>query len=104
MTVLNASSEELTSTMIRIGRFSLITLLMIFGGFLIYGPTIHSSLGWRYIQKRHGQCYYNYYVFLYTTINPVICKFIIRVQKPFFPSKAKTYITLIVLGTVIVLT
>ena len=37
MTALEASGEELTLMMVRIGRFSLITLLMILGGFLLYG-------------------------------------------------------------------
>ncbi|MBC7642935.1 MAG: oligosaccharide flippase family protein [Flavobacterium sp.] len=37
MTVLNATGEELTDMMIRIGRFSLIMLLFVLGGFLVFG-------------------------------------------------------------------
>lgn len=37
MTVVNASNEDLTTMMIRIGRFSFIVLMFIFGGFFIFG-------------------------------------------------------------------
>ena len=37
MTFLNSTGAELTSMMIRIGRISLLVLLMILGGFLLYG-------------------------------------------------------------------
>ena len=37
MTVLDATGEELTDMMIRIGRFSLIMLFLVLGGFLIFG-------------------------------------------------------------------
>ena len=37
MTVLEATGEELTDMMIRIGRFSLIMLFLVLGGFLVFG-------------------------------------------------------------------
>ena len=37
MTVANATPEELTNMMIRIGRISFITLMLVLGGFVLYG-------------------------------------------------------------------
>lgn len=49
MTVHEASTTELTTMMIRIGRFSLITLLMILGGFLLFGQQfVHLWVGDHY--------------------------------------------------------
>ncbi len=99
MTVLNASSEELTTAMIRIGRFSLITLMMIFGGFLLYGQQfIHLWVGDTY---KISWAIALIIMFSYTL--PLIQSFAnsILESKSLFSFKAKTYITLIVLGTVL---
>lgn len=99
MTVLNATSEELTSTMIRIGRFSLITLMMIFGGFLLYGKQfIHLWVGDTY---KAAWAIALIIMFSYTL--PLIQSFAnsILESKSLFSFKAKTYISLIVLGTLI---
>ncbi|GGC88509.1 teichoic acid transporter [Flavobacterium lutivivi] len=99
MTVLNATSEELTSTMIRIGRFSLITLLMIFGGFLIYGQQfIHLWVG-----DTYTAAWAIALIIMFSYTLPLIQSFAnsLLESKSLFSFKAKTYITLIVLGTVI---
>lgn len=99
MTVLNASGTELTTMMIRIGRFSLITLLMILGGFFLYGQ--------QFIHLWVGDTYKNAWliavIIMFSYTLPLVQSFAnsILESKSKFSFKALTYITLIVLGTVL---
>ena len=98
MTVLEASNEELTTMMIRIGRFSLITLLMILGGFLLYGQQfVHLWVGDTY---RDSWLIALIIMFSYTL--PLVQSFANSMleARSKFSFKALTYISLIVLGTV----
>ena len=99
MTVLDASSYELTSMMIRIGRFSLITLLMILGGFFLYGQ--------QFIQLWVGDTYKSSWlialIIMISYTLPLVQSFANSVleAKSMFSFKAMTYITLIILGTIL---
>ncbi|MFT3795397.1 lipopolysaccharide biosynthesis protein [Flavobacterium sp.] len=99
MTVLEASSEELTTMMIRIGRFSLITLLMILGGFLLYGR--------QFVLLWVGQTYILAWpialIIMFSYTLPLVQSFansMLEARKK-FSFKALTYISLIVIGTVV---
>lgn len=99
MTVLEASNEELTTMMIRIGRFSLITLLMILGGFLLYGQQfVHLWVGDTY---RDSWLIALIIMFSYTL--PLVQSFANSMleARSKFSFKALTYISLIVLGTAV---
>lgn len=99
MTALEASGEELTLMMVRIGRFSLITLLMILGGFLLYGQ--------QFILLWVGNTYQNSWlialIIMISYTLPLVQSFAnsILEAKSTFAFKAVTYITLIVAGTVL---
>lgn len=99
MTALDATGAELTAMMIRIGRFSLITLLMILGGFLLYGQ--------QFIQLWVGKTYQNSWlialIIMVSYTLPLVQSFAnsILEAKSTFAFKATTYITLIVLGTIL---
>lgn len=99
MTALEASGEELTLMMVRIGRFSLITLLMILGGFLLYGQ--------QFILLWVGKTYQNSWlialIIMISYTLPLVQSFAnsILEAKSTFAFKAVTYITLIVAGTVL---
>jgi O-antigen/teichoic acid export membrane protein len=99
MTTLEATGAELTAMMIRIGRFSLITLLMILGGFLLYGQ--------QFIQLWVGKTYQNSWlialIIMVSYTLPLVQSFAnsILEAKSTFAFKATTYITLIVLGTIL---
>lgn len=99
MTVLNASGIELTNTMIRIGRFSLITLMMIMGGFLIFGQQfIHLWVG-----DTYKIAWIIALLIMISYTLPLIQSFAnsILESKGLFAYKAKVYIILIVLGTIL---
>ncbi|SCY38719.1 lipopolysaccharide biosynthesis protein [Flavobacterium caeni] len=98
MTVLEASSEELTSMMIRIGRFSLLTLLMILGGFLLYGQ--------QFVLLWVGPTY----KLAWPIALIIMCSYTLPLVQSFansmlearrkFSFKALTYISLILIGTI----
>lgn len=97
MTVLEVSPTELTDMMIKIGRFSLITLLMILGGFLLFGS--------QFVHLWVGDTYQDSYViaviimFSYTL--PLVQTFASAIleAKSKFAFKAVVYISLIGSGT-----
>jgi len=97
MTVKEANPAELTDMMTRIGRFSLIVLLLILGGFLLYGR--------QFVQLWVGPTYEDSWViaiiimFSYTL--PLVQSFgnSILEARSMFAFKALTYISLIVIGT-----
>ena len=99
MTVLEASGEELTSMMVKIGRFSLISLLMILGGFLLYGK--------QFVRLWVGETYAPSWsvalIIMFSYTLPLVQSFansMLEARKK-FRFKAIIYITLIVLGTVV---
>jgi hypothetical protein len=100
MTVLEASSAELTDMMIRIGRFSLMMLLLILGGFFLYGQ--------QFVQlwlknAIYEQSWLIALIIMVSYTVPLVQAFansILEARRK-FAFKAVTYITLIVLGTVV---
>jgi len=99
MTVLEASRDELTTMMIKIGRFSLISLLPILGGFLLYGR--------QFVQLWVGDTYAPSWmiavIIMFSYTLPLVQSFansMLEARKK-FRFKAITYISLIVLGTAI---
>ncbi|NUY80868.1 oligosaccharide flippase family protein [Flavobacterium sp. MAH-1] len=97
MTVLEAKADELTDQMTRIGRFSLIILLMILGGFLLYGRQfVHLWVGDNY---RDSFIVAIIIMFSYTL--PLVQSFAnsILEARSMFSFKAVTYISLIAIGT-----
>jgi O-antigen/teichoic acid export membrane protein len=97
MTVLGASGAELTAMMIRIGRFSLIVLLCILGGFALYGR--------QFVDLWVGPTYYDSWLialivmFAYTLpLTQAFANSILEARSK-FSFKAVTYISLIALGT-----
>lgn len=99
MTVLEASGSELTSMMIRIGRFSLITLLMILGGFFLYGQQFIAL----WVGKTYETSWLIALIIMFSYTLPLVQSFAnsILEAKSLFSFKAVTYISLIVLGTVL---
>ncbi len=97
MSVLNASREELTDMMVRIGRFSLITLLMILGGFLLYGRQfVHLWVG-----DTYQDAWTIAVIIMFSYTLPLVQSFansMLEAQSK-FSFKAMVYISLIVLGT-----
>jgi O-antigen/teichoic acid export membrane protein len=99
MTVLEASRDELTTMMIRIGRFSLISLLPILGGFLLYGR--------QFVQLWVGHTYAPSWmiavIIMFSYTLPLVQSFansMLEARKK-FRFKAITYISLIAIGTAI---
>lgn len=97
MTFHNASESELTSMMVKIGRISFVVLLLIFGGFVLYGQ--------QFIRLWVGTTYANSYliaiiIMLGYTI-PLVQSFAnsLLEAKSKFSFKALVYISLIVAGT-----
>ncbi|WP_396195387.1 oligosaccharide flippase family protein, partial [Flavobacterium sp.] len=99
MTAFEASGEELTLMMVRIGRFSLITLLMILGGFLLYGQQF--ILLW--VGPTYQSSWLIALIIMFSYTLPLVQSFAnsILESKSLFSFKAITYITLIVLGTIL---
>ncbi len=99
MTVQDATNTELTSMMIKIGRFSLLVLLLILGGFLLYGE--------QFVQLWVGDSFKISWIiaviimFSYTL--PLVQSFAnsILEARSLFRFKAVVYISLILLGTFI---
>jgi len=99
MAVLDASRDELTSMMIKIGRFSLITLLMILGGFLLYGRQfVHLWVG-----DTYKDSWIIALIIMVSYTLPLVQSFAnsLLEAKSKFSFKAITYISLIVLGTAV---
>lgn len=99
MTVLEASGAELTEMMVRIGRYSLIVLLMILGGFLLYGRQfVHLWVG-----DTYADSWLIALIIMVSYTLPLIQSFansILEARK-MFAFKALTYIALIVIGTAV---
>ena len=99
MTVLDASPTELTDMMIRIGRFSLLTLLIILGGFLLFGR--------QFVHLWVGDTYYESWgiavIIMFSYTLPLVQTFAnaILEARSKFAFKAVIYISLIASGTAI---
>lgn len=99
MTVKNADGEELTSMMIRIGRISFLVLLMILGGYFLYGRQfVHLWVGDKY---RESWVISMIIMAAYTL--PLVQAFAnsILEARSKFSFKAVVYIGLILLGTAV---
>lgn len=99
MTVLEASGTELTDMMTRIGRFSLIVLLLIFGGFLLYGRQFVNL----WVGDHYRESWVIAIVIMFSYTLPLVQAFAnsILEARGMFAFKAVTYISLIVIGTAI---
>jgi O-antigen/teichoic acid export membrane protein len=99
MTVQEATSVELTSMMIRIGRFSLLVLLLILGGFLLFGQQF--VLLW--VGNSFTDSWLIALIIMFSYTLPLVQSFAnsILEAKSKFSFKALVYISLIVLGTII---
>ncbi|RZJ65409.1 MAG: polysaccharide biosynthesis protein [Flavobacterium sp.] len=97
MTVLEASGAELTDMMTRIGRFSLIALLMIFGGFLIFGQQFVNL----WVGEHYAESWTIAIIIMFSYTLPLVQSFAnsILEARSLFAFKAVTYISLIVIGT-----
>ncbi|HEY0045413.1 MAG TPA: oligosaccharide flippase family protein, partial [Flavobacterium sp.] len=98
MTVLESSSEELTDMMIKIGRFSLIVLLMILGGFLLYGRQFVDL----WVGPVYEDSWFIAMIIMFSYTLPLVQAFAnsILEAKRMFSFKALTYISLIIIGTI----
>lgn len=97
MTVLDASRDELTEMMVRIGRYSLLVLLLILGGFLLYGRQfVHL-----WLNDRYADSWLIALIIMISYTLPLVQSFAnsILEARRMFAFKALTYITLIVIGT-----
>ncbi|RZJ70833.1 oligosaccharide flippase family protein [Flavobacterium sp.] len=97
MTVKEASSEELTSMMIRIGRFSLLVLLMILGGFLVFGQQFIAL----WVGNDYADSWTIALVIMVSYTLPLTQSFAnsILEARSLFAFKALVYISLIAIGT-----
>lgn len=99
MTVLEASGKELTDMMTRIGRFSLIVLLLIFGGFLLYGRQFVNL----WVGDHYKDSWIIAIIIMFSYTLPLVQAFAnsILEARNMFAFKALIYISLIALGTAI---
>ncbi|MBD3583464.1 lipopolysaccharide biosynthesis protein [Flavobacterium selenitireducens] len=99
MTVHEAKPAELTDMMTRIGRFSLIVLLLIFGGFLLYGQQF--VLLW--VGATYEDSWIIAIIIMFSYTLPLVQSFAnsILEARSMFAFKAITYISLIAIGTAI---
>lgn len=99
MTVQEASPKELTDMMIRIGRYSLLILLMILGGFIIFGK----QFIWLWVGKTYDKSWLIALIIMLAYTLPLTQSFAnaILEAKSKFSYKAKCYITLLFFGTVL---
>lgn len=99
MTVLEASREELTDMMVRIGRYSLVVLLMILGGFLLYGQQFVRL----WVTDTYKDSWLIALIIMISYTLPLVQSFAnsILEARRLFAFKALTYITLIVIGTAV---
>lgn len=98
MTVKNATSEELTAMMIRIGRFSFLSLLCILGGFLLYGQQFVDL----WVGPVYKEAWSIALIIMFSYTVPLVQSFAnsILEARGKFSFKALTYISLIGLGTI----
>lgn len=97
MTVLDASPAELTNMMIKIGRFSLLILLLILGGFFLFGQQF--VLLW--VGKTYSDSWIIAMTIMVSYTLPLVQTFansILEATNRFY-FKSLTYIFFIVLGT-----
>jgi len=99
MTVHEAKPAELTDMMTRIGRFSLIVLLLILGGFLLYGQQFVSL----WVGDTYKDSWIIAIIIMFTYTLPLTQAFAnsILEARSLFAFKAITYISLIAIGTAI---
>lgn len=98
MTVQNVTPKELTDEMIRIGRFSFIALLLILGGFLLFGMQFVTL----WVGNTYREAYSIALIIMFSYTIPLVQSFANSVleARGLFYFKAMTYISLIALGTV----
>lgn len=96
MTTEDRSNKQLTDEMIKIGRFSLIILMLILGGFLLFGKQFIEL----WVGKSYMAAWFIALVIMFSYTLPLIQSFAnsILESKGLFSFKAKTYITLIFSG------
>jgi O-antigen/teichoic acid export membrane protein len=97
MTVLDATPAELTSMMIKIGRFSFLILLLILGGFFLFGQQF--VLLW--VGKTYSDSWIIAFTIMVSYTVPLVQTFansILEATNRFY-FKSLTYIFFIVLGT-----
>ena len=99
MTVLDASPRELTDMMVRIGRYSLLVLLMILGGFLLYGRQFVNL----WLNPTYAESWWIAIIIMVSYTLPLMQSFANSVleARSKFAFKALTYIVLIVAGTAV---
>lgn len=97
MTVHEAKPGELTDMMTRIGRFSLIVLLLILGGFLLYGQQFVAL----WVGKTYEDSWIIAIIIMFSYTLPLVQSFAnsILEARSMFAFKAITYISLIAIGT-----
>lgn len=97
MTFQNSTGKELTTMMIRIGRISLVILLMILGGFILYGK----QFVFLWVGDNYGESWVIALIVMIAYTLPLVQAFAnsILEAKNKFAFKAIVYIVLIVLGT-----
>ena len=98
MTVLEASGAELTDMMIRIGRFSLLILLLILGGFILFGQQFIAL----WIGENYAKSWWVALIIMIAYTLPLTQAFAnsILEAKNKFAFKAVVYISLLTLGTI----
>ncbi len=99
MTVNNATGEELTLMMIKIGRISFLVLLMILGGFILFGKQF--ILLW--VGENYIEAWLIALIIMIAYTTPLVQAFanLILEAKSKFSFKAIVYITLISFGTLL---
>jgi O-antigen/teichoic acid export membrane protein len=97
MTVNQATSEELTEMMLRIGRISLLVLLLVLGGFFLYGQQFVSL----WVGDTYKEAWLIALIIMIAYTTPLVQAFgnLILEAKSLFSFKAITYISCIGLGT-----
>jgi O-antigen/teichoic acid export membrane protein len=97
MTFRNSTGKELTTMMIRIGRISLVILLMILGGFILYGK----QFVFLWVGDNYGESWLIALIVMVAYTLPLVQAFAnsILEAKNKFAFKAMVYIILIALGT-----
>jgi O-antigen/teichoic acid export membrane protein len=99
MTVNQATSEELTEMMLRIGRISLLVLLLVLGGFFLYGQQFVSL----WVGDTYKEAWLIALIIMIAYTTPLVQAFgnLILEAKSLFSFKAITYISCIGLGTLV---
>ena len=99
MTVQNATGEELTSMMIRVGRVSLLVLLMILGGYFLFGKQfVHLWVG-----DTYSEAWIISMIIMVAYTLPLVQAFAnsILEARSKFAFKAIIYIIFVILGTAV---